>query len=114
MCGVTLSICYLAKVCGRVSTTLAVPYKELLEQLLQQPVLDIDETGHKENGRRMRTWMFRSSLFSLFRINRSRGSQVLVDVLGEEFAGVTGCDYFSACRKYMPTAMWSFSSAWPT
>ena len=45
--------------------------------------------------------MFRSSLFSLFRMDLSRGSQVLVDVLGEEFAGVMGCDYFSACRKYM-------------
>ena len=101
VCGVSLSTGYLAKVCGRVSTALAVPYNNLLEQLRQQPVINIDETGHKENGRRMWTWVFRSSLFSLFRIDPSRGSQVLVDVLGEEFAGVIGCDYFSAYRKYM-------------
>ncbi|MBN1423945.1 transposase, partial [Candidatus Fermentibacteria bacterium] len=31
----------------------------------------------------------------------SRGSQVLIEVLGEEFEGVLGCDYFSAYRKYM-------------
>ena len=37
----------------------------------------------------------------LFKIDPSRASEVLVDVLGEEFHGVLGCDYFSAYRKYM-------------
>ena len=37
----------------------------------------------------------------LFRIDKSRGSKVLIDVLGKEFNGVIGCDYFSAYRKYM-------------
>ncbi len=37
----------------------------------------------------------------LFKIDKSRGSKVLIDVLGKEFNGVMGCDYFSAYRKYM-------------
>ncbi len=37
----------------------------------------------------------------MFKIADSRGSKVLIDVLGEDFAGVIGCDYFSAYRKYM-------------
>jgi transposase len=37
----------------------------------------------------------------LFRIAPSRGSDVLVDVLGKEFDGLLACDYFSAYRKYM-------------
>jgi transposase len=49
----------------------------------------------------MWTWCFRASLFTLFKIDPSRGSPVLLDVLGEEFAGVLGCDYFSAYHKYM-------------
>jgi hypothetical protein len=40
-------------------------------------------------------------IYTFFRIDKSRGSKVLVDVLGEEFNGVLGCDYFSAYRKYM-------------
>jgi transposase len=32
---------------------------------------------------------------------RSRGSDVLLEVLGHEFDGVVSCDYFSAYRKYM-------------
>jgi hypothetical protein len=63
--------------------------------------LNIDETGHKENGELFWTWVFRADLYVLFKIDKSRGSKVLVDVLGEEFNGVLGCDYFSAYRKYM-------------
>ncbi len=37
----------------------------------------------------------------MFKIDKSRGSKVLIDVLGKEFNGVLGCDYFSAYRKYM-------------
>ena len=40
-------------------------------------------------------------LYTLFQIDTSRGSKVLVEVLGKEFNGVLGCDYFSAYRKYM-------------
>lgn len=101
VCGVAFSTGYLAKVCRKVSDILATTYDSLLQSLRDQPVLNIDETGHKEKGRRLWTWVFRSALFSLFRIDESRGSQVLVDVLGEEFAGVIGCDYFSAYRKFM-------------
>ncbi len=63
--------------------------------------LNVDETGHKENGNKFWTWVFRADLYVLFRIDKSRGSKVLTDVLGEEFNGVLGCDYFSAYHKYM-------------
>ena len=42
-----------------------------------------------------------AATFTLFKIDPSRSSQVLVDMLGKEFRGVLGCDYFSAYRKYM-------------
>ena len=61
----------------------------------------VDETGHKENGEKFWTWVFRADLYVLFKIDKSRGSKVLVDVLGKQFEGVLGCDYFSAYRKYM-------------
>jgi hypothetical protein len=57
--------------------------------------------GHKEKGKRMWTWVFRSLTFTFFRISESRGSKVLIEVLGKQFDGVLGCDYFSAYRKYM-------------
>ena len=43
----------------------------------------------------------RAQHYTLFRIDKSRGSKVLIEVLGTEFDGVLGCDYFGAYRKYM-------------
>ena len=84
-----------------VSAALDAPYAELLDRLPLEQALNVDETGHKENGGKFWTWVFRAELYVLFRIDKSRGSQVLLDVLGEEFDGVLGCDYFSAYHKYM-------------
>ncbi len=99
--GLTLSRGQLRKLVGKVSDSLADPYQQLLALLPQEDTLNVDETGHKDNGKRLWTWCFRASLYTVFKISPSRGSGVLLEVLGEEFNGVLGCDYFSAYRKYM-------------
>jgi len=92
---------YLAKLIAKVSQSLAAAYAELFQRLPGEAVLNIDETGHKEYREKFWTWCFRAQLYTLFRIDKSRGSKVLIEVLGTEFNGVLGCDYFSAYRKYM-------------
>lgn len=92
---------YLRKLIAKVSDALEPAFDELLRALPEQDVVNIDETGHKDRGERFWTWCFKASLYTLFRIDTSRGSQVLIEVLGEEFHGLIGCDYFSAYRKYM-------------
>jgi hypothetical protein len=92
---------YLRKVIEKVSQSLEQPYNELLNRLPLETVLNIDETGHKENGDKFWTWVFKAEMYVLFKIDKSRGSKVLLEVLGEEFNGVIGADYFSAYRKYM-------------
>jgi len=91
----------LAKTIAKVTESMKLAYAELVAALPLQPYVRSDETGHKENGKRFWTWCFRADLFTLFWIDRSRGSQVLYEVLGADFDGVLGCDYFSAYRKYM-------------
>ena len=92
---------YLRKVIEKVSLSLEAPYNELLDRLPLETIVNVDETGHKENGDKFWTWVFKAELYVLFKIDKSRGSKVLIDVLGKEFNGVLGCDYFSAYRKYM-------------
>ncbi len=92
---------YLRKIIEKVSQSLAAPYTELLDRLPLETIVNVDETGHKENGDKFWTWVFKADLYVLFKIDKSRGSKVLIDVLGKEFNGVLGCDYFSAYRKYM-------------
>lgn len=102
--GLSLSRGYLAKLIGKTSRALAHAYDGLRRRLPKQSRLNVDETGHRENGRRPWTWCFRAEAFALFKIADSRGSDVLREMLGSDFAGVLGCDYFSAYRKFMQEA----------
>lgn len=99
--GLTISRGHLAKVIGKVSDSLQFAYDSLLALLPRQKVVNADETGHKNSGDAMWTWCFRAPLFTLFKIAPSRGADVLLEVLGKEFDGLLGCDYFSAYRKFM-------------
>src|SRR3954447_12633556 len=97
---VTISRGQLARIIAKVSRALERPYQELLDDLPGQARLNVDETGHKRNGERQWTWCFRAGLYTLFKIDPTRSGDVLIEVLGEEFDGVLGCDYFSSYRRY--------------
>jgi transposase len=99
--GLAISRGELAKIISKVSLALEGPYEELLLLLPNEPIVNTDETGHKENGERWWTWCFRASLYTLFKIDPTRSADVLIEVLGEEFQGVLGCDYYSAYRRYL-------------
>jgi transposase len=99
--GVTISRGELSKILGKVTAALDTPYAELLHALPNEALVNADETGHKENGVPWWTWCFRAELYTLYRIDAHRNAEVLMDTLGREFAGVLGCDYFSAYRRYL-------------
>jgi transposase len=99
--GVTISRGQLSKIIAKLSDALDGPYQELLEALPAEAILNVDETGHKDNGKRMWAWCFRASLYTLFKIDPTRSADVLIEVLGKEFDGVLGCDCFSAYRRFM-------------
>ncbi len=91
----------LAKAVGKVAAALQLPYEALSQVLPDQPLVNVDETGHPENKTRWWAWVFRAERFTLLHMDGSRGSQVLEQLLGQDFAGVLGCDYYSAYRKYI-------------
>src|SRR3954463_2954919 len=97
---VTISRGELARIIAKVSRALDQPYEQLLDDLPGQARLNVDETGHKQNGERQWTWCFRAGLYTLFKIDPTRSADVLIEVLGAEFDGVLGCDYFSSYRRY--------------
>ena len=97
----TISRGQLVKLVGKASAAMAVAYEHLRTRLPGENRLNVDETGHREKGKAYWTWCFRADRYTLFKIDASRGSEVLIQMLGREFAGVLGCDYFSAYRKYM-------------
>ena len=98
--GVKVSRGYTAKLLGKASTAFGPAWKQLVDSLPHQDLNNVDETGHKENGQRYWTWCFRASRFVVFHIAPSRGAEVLRSILGENFQGILGCDYYGAYRKY--------------
>jgi len=107
---VRLSKGQLARLVRKAARALDPAYAELRQALPSQARLNsaphcvasaeqcVDETGHKECGRNLWTWCFRAPGYTVFKIDRSRGSKVLLEALGREFDGVLGCDYFSLLR----------------
>lgn len=98
--GVKVSRGYVAKLLRKASQAFGQPYGQLIELLPHQARLNTDETGHKDNGKRYWIWCFRAAGFVVFTIDPSRGAEVLMRILGEEFKGILGCDYYAAYRKY--------------
>jgi transposase len=99
--GVTLARSTLANTIDKVSQALDGPYDELLRYLPDARLLNVDETGHKSNKESWWTWCLRADLYTIFKIDPQRSADVLMDLLGRDFQGVIGCDYFSAYRRFM-------------
>jgi len=98
--GLEVSRGLLCKATQKVSLSLQPAYQQLAELLGQEPQIGVDETGHHDEGKLHWTWCFDTSDYSLFRIAKSRGSQVLEEMLGSDFDGLICADYWGAYRKY--------------
>jgi transposase len=90
----------LCKAARKVSQALNPAYEQLVEVLPQEKQIGIDETGHHDRGKLHWVWCFNTPQYSLFKIDKSRGSEVLERMLGRDFAGIICADYWGAYRKY--------------
>ncbi len=97
--GLKLSRGLLCKTTMKVSDALQEPYDKLKNKLSEEQYLGIDETGHKNGKDRLWIWCFQTPRFGLFHIG-SRKCDVLIEMLGEYFKGIIGCDYYGSYRKY--------------
>lgn len=99
--GVEVARSTLDKTVKKVSAALEGTYEELAVVLPFEDLLNVDETGHKDNGKLWWTWCLRADLYTFYKVDARRSADVLLDLLGKDFDGVIGCDYFSAYRRYM-------------
>ena len=90
----------LCKAVQKVSKSLQPTYEHLAERLPYESQVGVDETGHHDEGKLHWTWCFDTSDYSLFKIDESRGSNVLEKTLGKDFSGIICADYWGAYRKY--------------
>jgi transposase len=76
---------------------LALPsYDRLVDAARHSAVRHVDETGWKIGGRSAWLWVFADAPATLYRIRRSRGHEVVIEVLGDDDQGVLVSDCFLA------------------
>jgi hypothetical protein len=71
-------------------------YEELVETLRESAVVHVDETGWRIGTLSAWLWVFTNRETTVYTIRHSRGHEVVVDILGAEFAGVLNSDCFLA------------------
>lgn len=67
-------------------------YEEISDLLSQAANVNCDETGWRVGSVSSWLWVFGNAENTLYRIEETRGHQVIVDVLGKDFAGVLSSD----------------------
>ena len=82
------------------SQAVAEPCTELEKQLAREPVLNSDETGYRTSGEKRWLWALVAANFVFYKIALTRGAEVLVQLLGEVFAGILCSDRCASYLKY--------------
>ena len=82
------------------SRAVAIPCEELEQRLKDEPVLNVDETGWRTNGDKRYLWAFVAARYIVYTVAATRGSEVLIRLLGAVFRGILCSDRFRAYLKY--------------
>jgi transposase len=98
--GIDISLGSTQKCWEEASQAVAGPCQELEQQLKQEPVLNVDETGWRTNGEKRYLWAFVAARYVVYTVAATRGSEVLSHLLGAVFQGILCSDRFSAYLKY--------------
>lgn len=90
-----LSVGSVATLCQVTSDALAAPVAAAVATLPHAPVVNADETPWKEGKARPWLWVAVTTLVTVFQIATSRSSQVIKDLLGEDYSGTLGTDRYA-------------------
>jgi transposase len=93
--GLSISTGMICKLQTRAAELLTPAYDELCRHVRTQND-HIDETGWREDKKRAWLWTVVAPLVTIFHIARSRGRDVVVQLLGPAFAKVATCDRWKA------------------
>jgi regulator of replication initiation timing len=83
----------------RLAMYLGPMYDEIGNEVRGSPVAHADETGWRLNGKTVWLWCFTTSKSAYYRIEPSRGSNVVTDVLGNVFSGILVTDFYAAYNR---------------
>lgn len=76
-------------------------YEGLTGQIRGSPVVHGDETGWRQNGQNGFLWSFSTPKVKYLVYRKSRGKQVVREVIGDEFEGVLVSDFFGSYNVHL-------------
>jgi transposase len=94
--GLSISTGMIAKLERRSALALTDPCRELAEAVHEAEVVDVDETGWREGGRRAWLWAATTESATVFTIAANRSAEVARGLLGDKQDRTVGSDRFSA------------------
>jgi len=78
-------------------------YDLIGDNLPEQNVLYLDETGWKVNGKSGYMWIFCNKNVIYLHSNPSRAGKVPQGIIGEKFTGIVSCDFYAAYNAFAKT-----------
>ena len=90
--GLALSVGSVVTLQQTVSCALAPVYSDVQQQVQAAAVVNVDETGWKEAGKRRWLWTVVAALATLFLVATNRGTTTLRSLLGADYDGIVGSD----------------------
>jgi transposase len=69
-------------------------YERIKKEMRESRICNYDDTGQRVNGENRWLWTFLSKEATLFLTRKNRGKKVVVEVLGEDYDGVSTQDFY--------------------
>jgi len=85
-----------------VSEALAQPVEAAQMYIQQQPAVNVDETGWRQENKRAWLWLAATPLVAIFLVMKTREAQGVHSLLGDTFNGIVGSDRWSAYNWLEP------------
>jgi transposase len=98
--GIEISLGTIQQCWENVSAAVEQPCDQLRQQLPNEPVVNTDTTGWRNNGDKRCLHAFVAAAFVYYTVALTQGSEFLQQILGPVFAGILCSDRFSAYVKY--------------
>ncbi len=99
LCGLKVSEGGLAQALQRVSEWLKVEESEILKAIRISPHIYMDETGWKISGTKHWLWAAVNEKLAHYRVAASRGAKVAKEMIGKDYKGVIGTDFYAAYNR---------------
>ena len=90
----------IVEVLHRLTRQMRPQVEEILAAIRASPAVQADETGWREDGRNGYIWSMSTPQVRYYEYHHSRGGEVVKHLLGKDFEGVLGSDFYASYNVY--------------